>query len=106
MNNRKLSISINNETSTLHTPLKKTSTPVRRKTYAGNITWSLNDVGENNNLKHFDGIDLVNEGHNKLENGRNVQELSPINGEPVNETTEDNANDYIDVYLRKITKTR
>ena len=86
---------------------------MRRKTYAGNIIWPLNDVGENNNLKHFDGVDLVNEKHTPLEKGTKVQDLSTIHGrhtihgcEHVNETIDDNANDYIDVYLRKITKTR
>ena len=81
--------------------------PVRRKTYCGNITWRTDDnFGENNNLNHLDGIELVKDYNQRRENGRMVQEAGMMHYEETNGTEEDDAKDYIDVYLRKITKTR
>ena len=82
--------------------------PTRRKTYAGNITWpSINNhFGENNNLEHFDGIDLVRGNNEKAVVGRKIPVYNQPNQEFIPELEEDDANDYIDVYLRKISKTR
>ena len=107
MNNRKLSRSIDYETVTLHN-LHGSNTvqqPVRRKTYCGNTTWPVNDIGENNNLKHLDGIELVKEYSNTSDHGSKVQKIAQPNSQRVKVTEEEDANDYIDVYLRKITKT-
>ena len=68
---------------------------------------STNHFGENNNLEHFEGIDLVNSNsHNKPEIGRKIPVYDQANQEFIPELEEDDANDYIDVYLRKISKTR
>ena len=108
MNNRKLSRSIDYETSTLYKRDDSVNgqQPVRRKTYAGNITCPVNDFGENNNLKHFDGISLVKENRATSLKENKIQELYSTNKEFISEVVEDDANDYLDVYLRKITKTR
>ena len=112
VNKRKLSRSIDYETSTLakrkiSSPNKQPQQPVRRKTYAGNITFGTNNhFGENNNLEQFEGIDLVKGNCHKPEIGRKIPVYNSANAEFIPETEEDDANDYIDVYLRKISKTR
>ena len=112
VNKRKLSRSIDYETSTLAkrklSSPNKPQHPVRRKTYAGNISWPSNNshFGENNNLEHFDGIDLVKSNTDKAEVGRKIPDYNQPNQEFIPELEEDDANDYIDVYLRKISKTR
>ena len=79
---------------------------MRRKTYAGNITFGTNNhFGENNNLEHFEGIDLVKGNSLKPPIGRKIPVYNSVNAEFIAEE-EDDANDYIDVYLRKISKTR
>ena len=98
----------------MSSPNKQPHQPVRRKTYAGNITLptintlsSTNHFGENNNLEHFEGIDLVNSNSQKKpEIGRKIPVYNQANQEYIPELEEDDANDYIDVYLRKISKTR
>ena len=108
MNSRRYSRSVDYETSTLCSDRASINCkqPVRRKTYAGNISMSMNNCGENNNLKYFDGIALIKDSNSTSINGFPAQEMIPTNREPNREAAEDNANDYIDVYLRKITKTR
>ena len=57
-------------------------------------------------MNHLDGIELVKDYNERRENDRVVQEAAMIHSKQTNEVEEDDANDYIDVYLRKITKTR
>ena len=109
VNNRKISRSIDYETGTLVSNIKSSPTQqpaVRRKTYAGNFPFDENSFGENNNLKHFDGIDLVKEYQNTLDTPTKIENISAKDLNGSNNGVEDDANDYIDVYLRKITKTR
>ena len=112
VNNRKISKSLDYETGTairrrVSINTQQQQQPVRRKTYCGNVTWPTNDVGENNNLKHLDGIELVKDYNQQTINDRMSQASSTLKqSEETNETGEDDAKDYIDVYLRKITKTR
>ena len=109
VNNRKISRSIDYETGTLTSNIKSSPTQqpaVRRKTYAGNFQFEENSFGENNNLKHIDGIDLVKEYQNTLDTPTKIEDISAQDLNGSNNGVEDDANDYIDVYLRKITKTR
>ena len=109
VNNRKISRSIDYETGTLVSNTKSSPTQqpaVRRKTYAGNFPFDENSFGENNNLKHFDGIELVKEYQNSLDTPSKIENISAQDLNGSNAGVEDDANDYIDVYLRKITKTR
>ena len=57
-------------------------------------------------MKHFDGIDLVKEYQNTLDTPTKIENISAQDLDVSNAGMEDDANDYIDVYLRKITKTR
>ena len=109
MNNRKISRSIDYETGTLISNIKSSpiqQPAVRRKTYAGNFPFEENSFGENNNLKHIDGIDLVKEYQNTLDTPTKIENISAQDLNGSNNGVEDDANDYIDLYLRKITKTR
>ena len=56
-------------------------------------------------MNHLDGIELVKDCNHKTKNDRMVQESSTVQSEQTNEIVEDDGKDYIDVYLRKITKT-
>ena len=97
------------ETGTLVSNTKSSPThqpATRRKTYAGNFPFDENSFGENNNLKHFDGIDLVKEYQNTLDTPSKIENISSQDINCSNDGIEDDANDYIDLYLRKITKTR
>ena len=57
-------------------------------------------------MKHIDGIDLVKEYQNTLDTPTKIENISVQDLNGSNDGVEDDANDYIDLYLRKITKTR
>ena len=79
MNNRKLSRSIDYETGTLSSNIKSSpiqQPAVRRKTYAGSFPFDEHTFGENNNLKHFDGIELVKEYQNTLDTPTKIEDIS------------------------------
>ena len=116
VNNRKLSqVSkcIDYETGTLarNNKQRTDNPPIRRKAYAGRQPPSTTTAYSKrspppsyntNKLKHIAGVDLIN-------NNRPVpiyRRENSIDDEDLGEMMDDTANDYIDVYLRKISTTR